>query len=209
MSDLAIIPEHEARRYRLNQFISGIGASWLPADLFHKNAANGITDKSGSVLGIDITIDLDWATIAAAKKVGDIIETELVASVYQQSEQRLYELITTTYKQNNCYAIAIDATRAPNLAKRLKMNGYPIWQLNRTEVSAACAQAFALFKTEKVRHANEPLLVKQVFSGVAKYVGDTWYLSRNQSHGAIDSVYATIVAMYVAAAKEESSLGVF
>ena len=34
MTDLATIPEHEARRYRLNQFISGSSESWLPAPVF-------------------------------------------------------------------------------------------------------------------------------------------------------------------------------
>jgi phage terminase large subunit-like protein len=209
MTDLAVIPEQDARRYRLNQFVSGVGASWLPMDLFHKAASNGITERTGSVLGVDVTMDLEWASIAAAKKVGDVIQTELVASVTNFSESRLYDLIVQTYKTNSCTAIAIDATRAPNLAKRLKMNSYPVWQMNRTEISAACAQAFAMFKTEKVHHANDPLLVQQVSSGVPKYVGDTWYLSRQASHGPIDSLYATIVAMYVAGAKEDSSIGVF
>ena len=209
MTDLAVIPEQEARRYRLNQFVSGVGASWLPMDMFHKAASNGITDTVGSVLGVDVTVDLEWATIAAAKKVDDVIQTELVASVTNFSEQRLYDLIVTAYKKNSCSAIAIDATRAPNLAKRLKMNSYPVWQMNRTEIAAACAQAFALFKTEKVHHANDPLLLAQVSCGVPKYVGDSWHLSRQLSHGAIDAVYATILAMYVAGAKEDSSIGVF
>jgi phage terminase large subunit-like protein len=209
MSDLAIIPEHEAKRFRLNQFVSGVGASWLPADLFHKATGYGITDLSSSVLGVDITGKWEFATIAAANKNGDITETELVATFVQPNEVALYEFITTMYKKHNCSAIAIDSQRAPNLSKRLKQNGYPIWQLYAKEVAAACAQTYALFQTEKIRHNNEPLLVKQMPAGVAKYIGDTWYLSRKDSHSDIDSVMATIFAIYVAGSKESSAIGVF
>jgi phage terminase large subunit-like protein len=209
MSDLAIIPEHEARRFRLNQFVSGVGASWLPADLFHKAAAHGIANQTGSVLGIDITGKWEFATIAAANKVGDAIETELVASFVQPTEAQLYEFVTRVYKTFGCSAIAIDSGRAPNLAKRLKMNGYPIWQLYAKEVSAACAQTYALFETGKIRHNNDPLLIKQTPAGVARYIGDTWYLSRRDSHGDIDALMATVFAIYVAGTKEDSAIGVF
>ena len=209
MSDLAIIPEHEARRFRLNQFVSGVGASWLPADLFHKAAAHGITNQSGSVLGIDITGKWEFATVAAANKVDDAIETELVASFVQPTEAQLYDFITRVYKTHGCRAIAIDSSRAPNLAKRLKMNGYPIWQLYAKEVAAACAQTYALFETGKIRHNNDPLLIKQTPAGVARYIGDTWYLSRRDSHGDIDALMATVFAIYVAGTKEDSAIGVF
>ena len=41
LGDLATIPEHEARRYRLNQFISGVSESWLPMPVFYANAGQG------------------------------------------------------------------------------------------------------------------------------------------------------------------------
>jgi phage terminase large subunit-like protein len=209
MSDLAIIPEHEARRFRLNQFVSGVGASWLPADLFHKAAGHGIKEQEGSVLGIDITGKWEFATIAAANKNGENIETELVASFVQPTEAFLYDYIVKTYKQYGCKAIAIDSQRAPNLAKRLKQNGYAIWQLYAKEVASACAQAYALFETGRVFHNNDPLLIKQMPVAVARYSGDSWYLSRKDSHGDIDAVMATLFAMYVAGAKETSAIGVF
>jgi phage terminase large subunit-like protein len=89
------------------------------------------------------------------------------------------------------------------------MNAYPIWQLYSKEVAAACAQTYALFETGKIRHNNDPLLIKQTPAGVAKYIGDTWYLSRRDSHGDIDALMATVFAIYVAGTKEESAIGVF
>jgi phage terminase large subunit-like protein len=209
MADLATIPEHEARRYRLNQFIVGSSEAWMPMELFHKAAGQGVTELEGAVLAIDITPKWEFATIAGANKNGDIVETELVASFVQPNENQLYNHLVMLYRKHKIRAFVIDSNRAPNLAKRLKLAGYTIWQLYAKEVAAACSQGYAMFETGKVKHNNDPLLIAQTPRGVAKYVGESWYLSRRNSHGDIDSVLATLFAVYVAAAKEESQVGVF
>jgi phage terminase large subunit-like protein len=209
MSDIAIIPEHEARRYRLNQFITGTAQTWLPADVFHKAAGNGITEIEGSVLGIDITGKWEHATIAAANKNGDTLETELVASYVQPTENVLYNAIVTLYRKHKIRAIVIDGNRAPNLAKRLKLNGFVIWQLYSKEVAAACSQAYAGFQRGKIIHNNDPLLISQFSRGVVKHVGENWYISRRDSPGDVDALMATLFALYTAATREESVIGVF
>jgi phage terminase large subunit-like protein len=209
LGDLATIPEHEARRYRLNQFISGVSESWLPMPVFHANAGNGIGDLSGAVLSVSVNAKLDFGTIAAAKKNGDKIETELVASLVNPSENRLYDLLTTLYKKHGCSAIVIDGNSMPSLQKRLKNSSYPLWQLWSKEVAAACSTTFALFQQGKIEHNNDPLLIAQMPRGVARYVGENWYLSRKASLGDIDSVLATILATYVANIEKAPSIGVF
>ena len=209
LGDLATIPEHEARRYRLNQFISGVSESWLPMPVFHANAGHGIGDLSGAVLSVSVNAKLDFGTIAAAKKNGDKIETELVASLVNPSENRLYDLLTTLYKKHGCSAIVIDGNSMPSLQKRLKNAGFPLWQLWAKEVAAACSTTFALFTQNKIEHANDPLLIAQMPRGVARYVGENWYLSRKASLGDIDSVLATILAVYVANIEKAPSIGVF
>jgi phage terminase large subunit-like protein len=209
LGDLATIPEHEARRYRLNQFISGVSESWLPMPVFHANAGHGIGDLSGSVLSVSVNAKLDFGTIAAAKKNGDKIETELVASLVNPSENRLYDLLTTLYKKHGCSAIVIDGNSMPSLQKRLKNSSYPLWQLWSKEVAAACSTTFALFQQNKIEHNNDPLLIAQTPRGVARYVGENWYLSRKASLGDIDAVLATILATYVANIEKAPSIGVF
>jgi phage terminase large subunit-like protein len=209
LGDLATIPEHEARRYRLNQFISGVSESWLPMPVFHANAGHGIGDLTGAVLSVSVNAKLDFGTIAAAKKNGDKIETELVASLVNPSENRLYDLLTTLYKKHGCSAIVIDGNSMPSLQKRLKNASYPLWQLWSKEVAAACSTTFALFQQNKIEHNNDPLLIAQMPRGVARYVGENWYLSRKASLGDIDSVLATILAVYVANIEKAPSIGVF
>ena len=209
LGDLATIPEHEARRYRLNQFISGASEAWLPMPVFHANSGQGIGDLEGSVLSVSVNSKLDFGTIAAAKKVGDKVQTELVASLINPSENRLYDLLVTLYKTHKCSAIVIDGGNMPSLQKRLKNAGFPLWQLWSKEVAAACSTTFALFQQGKIEHNNDPLLIAQMPRGVARYVGENWYLSRKASLGDIDGVLATILCCYVANIEKAPSIGVF
>ncbi|WP_206689930.1 hypothetical protein, partial [Streptococcus pseudopneumoniae] len=64
ISDMKTIPEHEARRYRLNQFVSGTRESWLPAEFFVRASGEGIKDIHECILGVDLTKNFSHATIA-------------------------------------------------------------------------------------------------------------------------------------------------
>jgi hypothetical protein len=158
---------------------------------------------------VSVNAKLDFGTIAAAKKNGDKVETELVASLVNPSENRLYDLLTTLYKKHGCSAIVIDGNSMPSLQKRLKNAGFQLWQLWAKEVAAACSTTFALFQQNKIEHNNDPLLIAQMPRGVARYVGENWYLSRKASLGDIDSVLATILCCYVANIEKAPSIGVF
>jgi hypothetical protein len=98
----------------------------------------------------------------------------------------------------------------PALQKRLKSNGFALWQLWGKEVSAACATTFALFQQDKVEwNSNDQLLIAQMPRGVARYTGENWFLSRRDSMGDIDAVIATTLAIYVASLERPAAIGVF
>ena len=209
LSDIATQPEHEVRRYTLNQFISGVSAQWLPNNLFRAAVSSGITNLTGAVLAVDISHNWEHGVIAAANTNGELQETELVASFVQPSEQRLFDEIVTLYKRFAIRAVTLDSINLSNLAKRLKAAGIPVWSLWGREVSAACSSTFALFSSGKVRHANDPLLVAQMGNAVTKYSGETWLISRKESRGDVDAVFATIMALYVSTRSQNQPIGVF
>ena len=210
MTDLATIPEHEARRYRLNQFISGTSESWLPAPVFYKCQAQGIEDITGCVLAVDVTATLDHATISAAKKVGDKVQTELVASLVNPTEGRIYEMLVSLLRNTKATAIVVDGGRMPNLQKRLKQNGLPLWSLWSKEVAAAASTSFSLFQQELIEwNGTDQLLIAQMPRGVVRYSGENWFLSRRDSFGDIDAVTATLMAVYVSVQHQPSTIGVF
>lgn len=210
LSDIRSIPEHEARRYRLNRFIAGTAESWIPGEVFMSALGDGITEQSNIVLGIDRTKNWEYATISAARKLPNgSYETELVAGFAGVTEQQLYVKVRELYARGNIIAIAVDDRQMPNLAKRLKTDGLPVWQLWTKEISAACSTVYAMFTAGSIKHRGDPLLVVQSPRGIAKYTGETWLISRRDSLGDIDALMATVMALYVAATHQEHGLQVF
>jgi phage terminase large subunit-like protein len=210
LSDSLTQPEHEVRRYTLNQFISGNSASWLPGELFKAATGKGITNMQGVVFAVDIARNWEYATIAAANANGELQETEIVASLVAPTEQQLFNEITRLYTQFSPRAIALDDRQmTTSLSKRLKLSGIPVWQLWTKEVVAACSAVYAMFATGTVRHNNDPLLVVQTQNGVTKYSGESWLISREKSNGEIDALMATVFALYVSSRALNTGIQVF
>ena len=209
ISDMKTLPEHEARRYRLNQFISGTAASWLPSDIFRKAGGQGVEVMTGAVFAVDISKNWEHATIAVANSKDGIQQTELIQTFVNPTEEQLYQRLTQLFALHAPRAIALDDRQLPGLGKRLKLVGIPTWQLWTKEVSAACSAVYALFSTESVTHNNDPLLIMQSPNGVTKYTGENWLISRKESLGEIDALMATIFALYVSARAQHAQIGVF
>jgi phage terminase large subunit-like protein len=209
ISDLKTIPEHEARRYRLNQFISGSTDAWLPGDIFRAATGRGVTKIQNGVFAVDITKNWTHATIAFANENDGMQETELVMSLVAPTEQQLFNELVSLYSKFSPRAIVLDDRQLPSLAKRLKLSGLPVWQLWTKEVSSACSAVYAMFSSGSVRHNNDPLLVAQMPNGVSKYTGETWLISRKESLGDIDAVMSTVMALYVSSRAQHATVGVF
>jgi phage terminase large subunit-like protein len=210
LSDIRSIPEHEARRYRLNQFIAGTANSWISSELFAQAAGDGITKQQDVVISVDRTKNWEFATIAGARKCEDgTFETELIATYANATERVLYNKIKELYARGSVTAIALDERQLPNLAKMLKQDGLPVWPLWVKEMSSACSTVYAMFSTGLVKHRNDPLLQLQSPKGIAKYTGETWLISRKESIGDVDALMATIMALYVSATHREVGLQVF
>ncbi len=209
LTDIKTLPEHEVRRYTLNQFITGSVQSWLPADIFRKAGDKLNLQQHNGVFAVDITKNWEHATIAFANRTDYGHGTEIVQTLVNTSEQKLYDLLISYYERFTPRAIALDDRQLPGLGKRLKMAGIPVWQLWTKEISAACSVAYALFSTGKAKHANDPLLIVQSPRGITKYSGETWLVSRKDSQGDIDALMATIMALYVSERAENTQIGVF
>jgi hypothetical protein len=209
LSDILTQPEHEVRRYTLNQFISGTADSWLPGELFKAATGQGISNMQGVVFAVDVARNWEYATIAAANSNGDIQETEIVASLVAPTEQQLFNELTRLYTLHSPRAIAMDDRNLNSLAKRMKLAGIPVWSLWTKEVSQACSAVYAMFATGTVKHNNDPLLVVQTQNGVTKYSGETWLISREKSNGEIDALLATVFALYVSSRALTPGIQVF
>lgn len=209
LQDITTSPEHEVRRYTLNQFISGTRESWLAGELFRQAAGDGISNIEGSVLGVDVTRNFEHATISAAKRVGDNFETELVASLVQPTEDKLVEMIVSICQKHMITGVALDDRGMHSIHRKLKERGIPVWNLWNKEINTACMTVYAMFANGRVKHNDDPLLVVQNGRAVAKYVGEYWQISRKDSIGDIDALLATVWALYVASTQTVSGVGVY
>jgi len=209
LQDIVTQPEHEVRRYTLNQFISGVRETWLPGDLFRRASGTGIENMENAILGIDVTRNFEHATIAAAKRVGDNFQTELVASLVNPTEDKLVDLIVAICRKQAINAVALDDRGMHSLHRKLKEKGITVWNLWNKEINTACMTAYAMFANGRVTHNNDPLLVMQNGQAVAKYVGEYWQISRKDSIGDVDALLATVWALHVANAQTMSGVGVY
>tara|TARA_R110000796_G_scaffold114619_3_gene226325 strand:- start:670 stop:2124 length:1455 start_codon:yes stop_codon:yes gene_type:complete len=212
MSDVKSIPELEARRYRLNQFVDGNSIpNWLPDDLFTAAIGEGITEKTNPlVFAVDRTQGWGYVTIAAARKLSDsTFETELVASFVNPTENVIFDELANLYTKYNPAGIALDDRQMPNVGKKLKLSGIPTYQLWTKEVSAASSFTYWAFAEGMVKHNNDPLLVAQTKNGVSKYSGETWLISRRESKGDLDALMSTIMALYVASIVDAPTIQIF
>ena len=126
------------------------------------------------------------------------------------TEGRLYEMITSLMRRTKATAIVVDGSRLPNLQKRLKANGLPLWSLWSKEVAAAASTSFSLFQQELIEwNGTDQLLIAQTPRGVIRYSGENWFLSRRDSFGDIDAVTSTLMAVYVSVQHQPSTIGVF
>jgi phage terminase large subunit-like protein len=209
MTDLKTLPEHEVRRYTLNQFISGTAESWLPSDIFRKQGGKVDPPKQNGVFAVDISRNWEYATVTYANERDGVHETEIVRTFVNATENQLFDYLKMLHERHAPRAIALDDRQLPGLGKRLKMSGLPVWQLWTKEMSAACSVVYSLFSTGKARHNNDPLLIVQSPRGIAKYTGETWLVSRKESIGEIDALMSTIMSLYVSARAESTQIGVF
>lgn len=209
LSDLKTIPEHEARRYRLNQFISGTASSWIPSDTFRKAGDRLSIPQTGGVFAVDISKNWEHATIAFANQVGAEHHSELVRTFVAPNETQLFNALVELHHRYAPRAIALDDRGLPNLGKRLKLAGFPVWQLWTKEMSAACSIVYSMFANGEAKHNNDPLLIVQSPRGIAKYSGESWFISRKESLGEIDALMATVMALYVSSRAEHAAIGVF
>lgn len=209
LSDIATQPEHEVRRYTLNQFIAGSSEAWLAGNLFREATGDGLTTLDGLVLGVDAARNFSYATISAARRNGDIYETEIVASLVNPTEEQIADILLDLYKRHNVIGIALDDRWLHSLIRRLKGLGLPVWPLWSKEITTACMTVYAMFSNGRIKHKGDPVLVMQNALAVTRYRGESWLISRADSLGDIDALLATVWALYVASVARPVGVQVF
>ena len=211
IQDVRSMPVLEIIRYRLNRFVSGESTPpWLSNALFEQAIGEGIVSTGNLIIAVDRTPSWGYVTVAGALKNDQgKFETEIIASFVNPTEEQVFQFLTNLWLKHTPTAFALDDNLMPNIGKKLKDAGIPCWKLWAKEMKAATAHAYWLFSNGMVKHNNDPLLARQIKGAIAKFSGEGLLLSRKESRGDIDSVVATVMALYVASTAQQSTIQVF
>lgn len=206
IGDVRPLPEADIIRYRLNRFVSrsnvfiGAGtwqaAGWDDNEKFPRDVR--------PVFALDRTPDWGQATIAAAARVGDVIWTQVVASIPNPTIERLAAACNQLAKWSPM-TYAVDSYQLRDLGLELKRLGLPV----RMETQAGMMNASSLLHSKlsqgHLKHRGDPLLSVQVPRTVRRNIGEGYRISRTDSSVEIDAVIATALAV-LAAEVEQSAL---
>jgi phage terminase large subunit-like protein len=205
VNDVMMLPEHEARRYRHNRFVSSESA-WMPMTLWRKCIGEPLEGRP--VFTVDRTPSWEHATITASIKAGDKTYTEVVASIVKPSLDQLIN-ICVELNRHGPITFAMDNYTLSDLHEELKRRGIPTRRLNLTDVTNACSTSYALIAQGRVVHTDEELLRRQMPFAIKKNVGDAWRISRQSSSHDIDAVMGMVMGLYVAETSKDMPAQVF
>lgn len=191
------MPEQQARRYRLNQFVAS-EASWLPLSMWNSLEKAPLPTTRGITFAVDRSIKWEYATITANVKHEGKVYTEVVASYTNPTLETLEKACAALNGRFMGSRFVMEAASLKDLCMRLRERGMQVEYLTQAQMINACSTAYALISERRIVHANDELLSRQVPKGVAKNVGEGWRISKRDSVGAIDSLMATVMGMYAA-----------
>lgn len=199
LSDVRALPEADVVRYRLNRFVSSsntfIGAGLWAAGAWGEDEVFPRTVRP--VFGVDRTPDYEHACVTVAARVGDVVWTQVVASVPRPTVERLASVCVELAKHSPV-TYTMDGYQLRDLGVELKKRGLPVRIESQGGLMNASALLYSKLAQGRLKHRGDPLLSVQVPRTVRKNVGDGYRISRQDSSTEIDAVVATALAVYAA-----------
>lgn len=209
LSDVTSLPEEDIIRYRLNRFVHSNDNTFIPLSLWWScERPREETFPTGNpFFCIDKTRDGEWATIAAAVLIDDVVHTEIVAAFARPTISRLISICQQLMKHSPA-GFVMDGLYLKDLAKELEIRGFRVHVYHQNDVIRASSMLYNRLKHETLRHAGDPVMTYQIPRTVRKNVGENFRISRVDSSVEIDAVMATAIAVHAASELTPKSPGI-
>ena len=199
------MPEPEARRYRLNQFVSSMNA-WLPVGTWQNLPRSKVVNPK--VFAVDRTPGWDYASIVTAEEQADgTICTELVMSFNNTNVDQLLEACMKLSKWGQPFVM--DNYVLADLAIALKQRGIKVQTTSNKDLINASNNAYSRIMLKKLSHAYDEIVSVQMQRAVRKNIGESWKITRKDSGTDIDAAIATILAVWYVETKKQPTQMVF
>jgi hypothetical protein len=191
------MPEPQARRYRLNQFVSS-ESSWLPQSLWNALETAPLPHTNDVVFAVDRSENWSAATVTAAVRHQGKVYTTVVASVPNPSLDWLEDICADLWDRFGGMGFVMEAAVLKPLNDRLRDRGIKSEYFTQGQFANVSATVYSLISNGLVVHSADALLRSQVPKGVAKNIGEGWRISRKDSVGDVDALLATVMSIYAA-----------
>lgn len=191
-NELATMPEADARRYRLNQFVSSMNA-WLPVGAWQ--SLDFGRPNNPKVFAIDRTPAWDYASIVTAEVLENgKVATELVASFNNTNLDEL--LAACTKLQKYGVPFIMDGYVLQDLGFALKQRGFRVQITSNKDLISASNNAYSTIMRKMLIHPKDEIVSLQMQRAVRKNVGESWKITRRDSATDIDAAIATVLATW-------------
>jgi phage terminase large subunit-like protein len=209
LDDVRSLPDEDIIRYRLNRFVHSNDHTFIPMSLWWscERAREDTFPKGNPFFCIDKTRDGDWATIAAAVLIDDVVYTEIVATFARPTTSRLITICQQLMAHSPA-GFVVDGLYMKDLAKELDMRGFRVTVFNLGDIVRASSTLINRLKHQTLKHAGDPVMTYQIPRTVRKNVQDNFRISRVDSSVEIDAVMATAISVHAASELTPKSSGI-
>ena len=191
-NELATMPEPDARRYRLNQFVSSMNA-WIPVGAW--SALPNGTPTNPEVFAIERTSGWEYCSIVTAQMQEDgNIATELVASFTNTNIDEIIAACLTLSKYGKPFIM--DSNVLDDLGAALKQKGLRVQMTSNKDLISASNNTYSRIMKKGLIHPRDEIVSLQMQRAVRKNSGESWRIARKDSGTDIDAAVATVLAVW-------------
>ena len=191
-NELATMPEPDARRYRLNQFVSSMNA-WIPVGAWSQCPEGRPTNPE--VFAIERTSGWEYVSIVTAQMQEDgKIATELVASLNNTNIDGVIKVCMELAKYGKPFIM--DGNVLDDLASALKQKGLRVQTTSNKDMISASNNTYSRIIKKQLVHPRDEIVTLQMQRAVRKNSGESWRIARKDSGTDIDAAVGTVLAIW-------------
>jgi phage terminase large subunit-like protein len=191
-NELATMPEPDARRYRLNQFVSSMN-SWIPVGAWTSLPSGRPVNPE--VFAIERTSGWEFCSIVSAELQKDgKVATELVASFNNTNIDEVLKACLTLGKYGKPFIM--DGSVMQDLGLAMKQKGLRVQITTTKDLIHASNNAYRRIIRKELIHPKDEIVSLQMQRAVRKNSGESWRIARKDSGTDIDAAIATVLAVW-------------
>ena len=191
-NELATMPEPDARRYRLNQFVSSMNA-WIPVGAWSQCPEGRPTNPE--VFAIERTSGWEYVSIVTAQMQEDgKIATELVASLNNTDIDGVIKVCMELAKYGKPFIM--DGNVLDDLGSALKQKGLRVQTTSNKDMISASNNTYSRIIKKQLVHPRDEIVTLQMQRAVRKNSGESWRIARKDSGTDIDAAVGTVLAIW-------------